>query len=79
MVKFTDPSFQDLFFVIDDSCIYTVDKKNFNEFIEALESSNQDELSKYKFDLVDLDPDENYLHCIFDKLHTPYIRLLFHE
>ncbi len=79
MIKFTDPSYSDQFFVINNDYIYTIDKKNFPLFLEALEQNNGIELEIYKFKLNDLDEEEQHFRIIFDKLNTSYIKLLFHE
>lgn len=79
MVKFTDPTYPDLYFVVIDDAIYTLEKSKLIDFLEALENNDTSEINNYNFNLKSLDSEEGHFRTIFEKLDTPYIRLLFHE
>ncbi len=81
MIKFTDPTYPENYFIVINDNIYTVEKCKLEEFLENLNSTDRYKLDidRYEFKVSNLESEEQYLRYVFEKINSPFVRLLLHE
>ncbi len=81
MIKFTDPTYPENYFIVINDDIYTVEKYKLEEFLKELNSTDRYKLNidRYEFKVSNLESEEQYLRYVFEKINSPFVRLLLHE